>query len=222
MKHLIILLLVAVAAGCAGHREIKEKDPLGRETRVAYYDGSNLEYLREIEYQGRSYNPQRIVYKKLADSTLVTVKEEKIEYSGHTPVRHSFHVYREGESQLKGYIQYRYSGEFVVRAEYYAVRTKSEPVMCGLSVFTYKGNSLNTRRMIQFRYDGDINKAVQKAQHVVYYDKGEVMRMRSWVIDGKAEKVVEKKMDDKEAIIESIKTLEEEFVGCAKNGFALE
>jgi len=202
--------VILFAISCSGAREVQKRDNLGRVSAVSYYDGNALIRTEEFSYYGNSHNPWAIIYKKKNGLELKPYREEEYVFSNNNLERISFYVYRRGEKEKAGMIRYFYKSERTDRIEYYTYRKElQEFVIFGLEQHFYNGNEMTSRRIIEFEFNGQTQKSMQIGQYVVYYEKGSISWMHSWIMNKKSKKIVEKKEFNSDLISNKVAFIED-------------
>ncbi|MCP4130294.1 MAG: hypothetical protein GY754_04875 [bacterium] len=213
-----IAIFVFAVLSCTGFREIERKDNLGRVTAIMYYNGNSLERVEEIEYYGNSHNPSAIIYKKEEGRKLSQYKSERYIFKGNNLVELSFFIYRNNGKIKTGMIKYYYyPNNNFKRIEYFSssdLLTESEDKMFifGLDQYTYKSRQLISRRIIEYEFNPQTKKSMQIGQYVVYYNNGSIASMKSWILDRKSKKVVEKNEKNILFVSTKIKHIEEFYI----------
>lgn len=211
----LIVFLVLSTFSCAGAKIMERRDNLGRTVRISYYERGDLEHVEEIKYVDNSFNPRKVEYRYYNGSRWVVRKEEKYYYRDNNLFRLAFFVHKKDEIEQTGSIVYRYSGTRPLRIEYYKNGPGGDYLMA-LDQYTYEGRSLDQRRLIEYEINPETGRRMQVGQYVIQYEKGEPQVIRSWVLDKKTKKIIEKKEERKQEVKEIIQRLEERFLHTCK------
>jgi len=219
VRKIIPVLVLAVITGlsCNAFREIRQKDDLGRTEKIAYYNGSTLNHIEEKYYAGNSFNPSRIVYKKLINSRLVPYKEESYKYKNYNLTSQTFFIYNNKRKVTTGMIRYSYQDSKINRIEYYTLIPETGSlVLFGLNQYSYNDGILSRQRIIKYALNRVTSKPMQTGQYVVNYSGDSPVSMTSWVIDMESKKIVENNLDEPAKVRKRLKEISFSFINKSK------
>ena len=213
MRIFIYFICLSFFLSCSAFREIEQKDSIGRVVKMAYYDGSQLEHLEEIEYVGNTYNPDRITFYKMDDYELFPFKYEVYAYNEKNITSISVLTYENEKKTKTGYINFTYTDSGAINSiEYHTYSSRAGLYLIGLDQHTYDDKGLAFRRIIKYQLNSKTGGTMQKAQYQVFYCNKNPCNMKYGIIDRESNTIVEKKERDPEVINEKIKSLEKFFL----------
>ena len=213
----ILSLCLFLSFSCSSPRGVKKKDKLGRVTRVSYFEGSTVDRIEKIKYYGNSHNPLRKVFYRESGEGLKKVKEINYLFAGNSLARITFSVYMNDRKEDTGMIKYFYMRDKFRRIEYYSYnRDKKKMNIFGLDQYTYVNNVTHSRRIIEYEYNTETDRSMQIKQFVVYYQDGKPLKMKSWIMDKKSKKIIEKNCDDAKSVARSTAGINKEYENRAR------
>ncbi len=214
MKQLIkiyIICMVLFFAACTGMREIERKDIFGRVSAIVVYNGSKVEKISEIVYSDNSFNPTSVIYKKDNKGQLVPYKEEEYNYQDNNLKATVFYIYKNNKKLKTGWIDYNYNENNLKDIGYYILDEKTGILyMFAFDSYEYdENNKLTSRRYIEYDFQPEKKETTQTAQYVFLYENGNVVELKTWILEKKSNKIIEKKETDLDFVNNTIKNIEE-------------
>jgi hypothetical protein len=206
-----ILCAVFFLASCTGMREIERKDIFGRVSAIAVYNGSKIEKISEIAYSDNSFNPASIIYKKDIKGLLIPYKEEEYIYQYNNLKSIVFYIYNNNKRIKTGWIDYNYNNNNLKNIGYYILDEKIGILfMFAFDSYEYDDNyKLTSRRYIEYDYQPEKKEITQTAQYVFFYNNGNAVEMRTWILEKKSNKIIEKKEKNLELVNNTVRNIEE-------------
>jgi hypothetical protein len=206
-----ILFAVLFSISCTGMREVERKDIFGRVSAIVVYDGAKIEKISEIAYSDNSFNPASIIYKKDSKGLLIPYKEEEYIYQYNNLKAIYFYIYINNIKTKTGWIDYNYNSNDLRDIGYYILDEKTGILyMFAFDSYEYNENyKLTSRRFIEYEFQSEKNETTQTAQYVFIYDNGNVVEMKTWILDKKSNKIIEKKEKNLELVNIKIRSIEE-------------
>jgi hypothetical protein len=192
-------------------REIERKDIFGRVSSIAVYNGAKVEKINEITYSDNSFNPANILYKKDINNALVPIRQEEYIYQYKNLKTVIYYVYNNKKKIKTGWIDYTYNSNNLKNISYYVIDDKTSiPFMFAFDSYDYDENyKLTSRRFIEYDLQSDKNETTQTAQYVFIYENGDITEMKTWILDKKSKKIIEKKEINRELVNMVIRNIEE-------------
>ena len=214
MKQAIKIYILSAAvffAACTGMREIERKDIFGRVSAIVVYNGSKIEKISEIVYSDNSFNPSSVIYKKDTKGLLVPYKEEEYNYQNNNLKATVFYIYSSNKKVKTGWIDYNYDNNNIKDIGYYILDEKTGMLyMFAFDSYEYDDNNkLSSRRYIEYDFQPEKKETTQTAQYVFLYENGNVLELKTWILDKKSNKIIEKKELDLDSVNNTIRNIEE-------------
>ncbi len=192
----ILLLLMVISCSSMNTRESGNKiyDSKGRLIRVNYYDRDRVKYTENLHYRGADKRPYRIVYKKRKAGTMVPMRETVYSFMEGKVGEKTFYRYLGNRKRKVGFISYKYIDGNRRETRYYKISIKTgKSFMFALQQYSPGAdNDKKTRRFIRFAINPGSGKPMQTHQSVIYYKNNEIKSMKTWILDMKTKKMVEK------------------------------
>lgn len=210
---LSLAVLFSLFAGCNSIQVVEQKDSLGRLKRVASYQHSNLINERTIFYDQNSFNPVIIRYRKKQGGFVRIYRQENFTYEKNNLVKQSFFAYSKGKMVLTGFMTYDYVSQGPSRISYFRLESSSGTyyLRC-LDQYNYKNDRVASRRLIEYESLSETGKTMQVGQYVIRYDeKGHPRQFRSYTLDKKTKKIIEKKVTGRDDVMKLVEKLEKRF-----------
>jgi len=193
MVYPVILLLLSCSGLQQKKPESKNFDKMGRLIRVNYYEGKMVRCTENLYYIGKSRKPHKIMYKCRKGKILAPFSEIKYSFINDTVTRKTFFKYTKNTKNIEGHISYTYENDRVKEVRYYTMlKPGNKSFMFALQQFSYSDANLKQRRFIHYQINPDTLKPMQNCQYVINYNDGKIESMKTWILDEKSKKVIEK------------------------------
>lgn len=215
MKGLVgITAVFSLFIACASTQSILERDGLGRIHRISTVERGEIVHVEEIKFVKNTRNPSESRFFRKEKGLLRHYREGIYVYTDNRLSRLNYYRVESRRKLLSGFITYEYLHDRPALVSYYRLDPGSSTFyLASLDTSSVEPQSgLRERRLIEYAPNEETGTIMQVGQYVIRYRDGRIESMKSWTLEKKSKKIIEKMVHAEDEVIVLVTALEERFL----------